>query len=87
MSLIPGNKYSKEKLAKELASSKKTSSKGGISITAGVDAKKKTAKSSQAFFENLQTRVGDDKVARKEKKKKKGGGAGGGEKLVKQLKL
>ena len=65
--------------------------KGGVTISAGVDAKKKNAaKSSKAFFENLQTRVGDDKEAKKAKKIKKGGGGGGGggkDKTAKKLKL
>ena len=69
-----------------MASSKKTSSKNGVAITAGVDAKKSAAKSSKAFFENLQTRVGDDKVARKEKKAKKSKKEGG-DKTAKNLKL
>jgi len=89
-----GNKYSKDKLAKELTSAaSKTggAKKGGVTISAGVDAKKKNAaKSSKAFFENLQTRVGDDKEAKKAKKIKKGGGGGGGggkDKTAKKLKL
>lgn len=77
---------------KELAS-KKSSKGGGIKISTGVDANKKAAKSSKAFFDNLQTRVTDAKEAKKTKKSKKTGtsgnetGAGGGDKTAKSLKL
>jgi len=84
-----GNKYSKEKMVKELATaSKKASKVGGLSVSAAVESNKKAAKSSKAFFDNLQTRVTDAKESKKAKKSKKAGGGGGdGEKTAKKLKL
>merc|ERR1719289_572865 len=69
-----GNKYSKEKMAKELASAGKKKSSGGgggggVTISAGVDAVKNSSKSSKAFFENLENRSTEAKKAKTTKNK------------------